>query len=656
MFIFLERDTFEAKSKGIGSDIQTAQSGDDKGKAPIRRPYRGIQIKNDTYAVLSVRHADGNAIPLASSSAVVSAGVAGGMGQVDEYSDFILQQVTDQRMEKQQIIETFGDSFVYFFGERPRMLTFTGQLMNTEDFNWRAQFWYNYDKFLRGSKLVQANARCYLAYDTIVIEGYPLSATAIDDAENPYQVSFQMTMLMTDYHEYSIIGETRFPAGPTSKSLEILNQELEEQRRGFVSTSAEVRRANLEASTSQQLPGSGGALSVIRKGISAMNSATSWLGDKLQTVNDLLGGRAMRIPIGAASFLQLTQEAEIAPASITTSSSVGFDAATGELYGTIKVNNNVIPGNKLLIMGPSKFAPTWKSEVSGMPPGRGYIFENYDEYPLQQEPSLKKMMGDSQYESFMAADQRRVANMTAFQQSLSLYNVFAAQGGVLGAVASVVSTVRQGYGMVLTSANVIRDPVGMMGGALGVTPQDIKRIGEGLKDGAFVPGVRMFVGGAARSTWASWVSDVSNRYSSLGAVFNGFEYQSTSAEDLAKKAYEAVYGNADYSPLLKARSAAAAALTAATGQVVEDVATIEKTLDEVFGNTDSASYGENQEDQAALEEVYGQEGTIQKTTPTAEERAAMLNEAYNGDAPPTDTDVSGITAADADSAPIAPVV
>ena len=34
----------------------------------------------------------------------------------------------------------------------------------------------------------------------------------------------------------------------------------------------------------------------------------------------------------------------------------------------------------------------------------------------------------------------------------------------------------------------------------------------------------------------------------------------------------------------------------------------------------------------------------------------MLQEAYNGDAPPNDTDTSGITAVDADSAPIDPVV
>jgi len=668
MFIFLEKDTFEARSQTTGSETRTSQTKLGE-TAPIRRPYRGIQIKDDTYAVLSVRKPNGEAIPLASSSAVDPAGAAGwagytsgGLGQVDEYSDFILQQVNDQRMEKQQIIETFGDAFVYFFGERPRMVTFSGQLVNTSDFNWRAQFWHNYENYLRGSRLVQLNARCYLAYDTIVIEGYPISATAVDDSENPYQVSFQMTMLMTDYHEYSTIGETRFPGGAGAENLEILNQELEESRKSFVSTTAEVRRANLSGGTSNQLPSTNSALALLRSGISAANSSSSWLGDKLQTANNLLGGRVMRIPIGAASFLQLANEGQVASASITTSSMVGFDAATGERFGTITVNGVTIPGNKLLIMGPSKFAPSWVSKVTGT--SRGYIYENRDEYPTRtQAPSLGKLsladlLTESQYSKVLSRSAGRVATMSDFQESLSVYNVFAANGNVLSTIASVVSMVRQGYGMLLTSANAIRDPVGAVTSVLGVTPQNVKKIGEGLGDGAFVPGVSMFVGGAARRTWESWFAGVQNRFSSLGAVFGGFEYQSKSSTDPDNRDYEAAYGGSDYTPLIQAAKAAEErALAAGTESVgAGQAAAIGQTLDEVYGNTDSASSGSGSDDPTTLEAVYGQEGSIQDTQANSNERAKMMQEANNGSAPPNDTDTSGITASNADSAPINPIV
>lgn len=661
MFIFLERDTFEAKSEGTGATVRWGQVAEPE-KVAIRRPYRGIQIKDDTYAVLSVRRPDGSPIPLVSSSAPGDRDRV--VGETYDYSDFILQQVTDQRVEKQQIIETFGDAFVYFFGERPRMLTFQGQLMNTEDFNWRAQFWHNYDQNFRGSRLVQNNARCYLAYDTIVIEGYPISAVAVDDADNPYQVSFQMTMLMTDYHEYSTIGETRFPVGAGASSLEVLNQELEERRKGFTSTTVAVRRANLAGSTSDQLPGAVGILGVIRAGISSWNTAASWLGDKLQTVNNLIGGRSMRIPIGAASYLQLVNEAEIASASITTSSSVSFNTKTGGLFGTITVNGVVIPGNKLLVMGPSKFAPMWKSDTAGMPPGRGFIHENSDEYPTRAEASsLMNLLKPDQYPKQLAKEAERIAKMTAFQQQLAIYNVFAAQGSVLGTVASIVSSVRQGYGMLLTAVSVTSDPRGMLGGALGVTTQDVERMGAGLKDGAFIPGVSAFVGGAARKTWEGWISDLIGRPEELravglGSVYGASEYQSNVAGDPDKKSYDSVYGASDYTPLLESRRTAEAEALISQGQAAEvgTADSIEKTLDEVYGDTDSASYGSNSEDEAALEEVYGQGGTIKKTTPTAGERQKMLEETYNGDAPPNDTDTSGITAEDADSALIDPVV
>ena len=207
--------------------------------------------------------------------------------------------------------------------------------------------------------------------------------------------------------------------------------------------------------------------------------------------------------------------------------------------------------------------------------------------------------------------------------------------------------------------------MGAVTSALGVTPMDIKRFGEGLADGAFIPGVSFFVGGAARKTWAAMWDDAKTRYTSgnIGDVFSGFEYKSNLAKDPTGKGYDKAYGESDYSALINAQATTDADTLAAEGDLPAGVprtepnaGKTEDTLKEVYGDTDSASFGSQSEPPATIEEVYGSTGTIKKTRPSAEERAKMIEEAYNGDAPPNDTDTSGITASDADGAPIDPVV
>lgn len=174
------------------------------GKTVARRPVRGIEIKDDTYANLKVIMADGSALPLLDSSS--STGT-----NTDGYTNFILQTVQEQRMEKHQIVETFGDSYVFFFGESPRFLDCQALLINTNDFNWRAEWWYNYEKYLRGTKLVELGARCYMAWDDIVLEGYMLMAVANEAADQPYSVTLQFKFFVTNYQNVSLSNVAQFP-------------------------------------------------------------------------------------------------------------------------------------------------------------------------------------------------------------------------------------------------------------------------------------------------------------------------------------------------------------------------------------------------------------------------------------------------------------
>lgn len=173
----------------------------------VRRPLRGITVKENTYAVLRVLDASSNPIPMFDSS---SPDVSNGIGTSSHYANFIIQQFQEQRMEKQQIVETFGDDYIFFFGERPRFINIGGILLNTKDFNWKSEFWENYERYLRGTKLVENNARLYLYFDDIVVEGYIVSASTTQDASSPHHLPFQFQMFVTNYAILSNVGSVFF--------------------------------------------------------------------------------------------------------------------------------------------------------------------------------------------------------------------------------------------------------------------------------------------------------------------------------------------------------------------------------------------------------------------------------------------------------------
>lgn len=192
----------------------------------IRRPLRGIEIKDDRYATIMIKQANGMPIPLtdAGSRAGANAGqsttAAGGVAatkpapntaSTNIYSNFIIESIEDVRQEKSQIMETFGEPYIFFFGERPRMLNVSGLLFNTLDFNWRKEFWKNYESRLRGTKLVEQNARMYLHWDDIVVEGYPLGAQASETADMPYVVKFAFSLFITNHTYLNDIESTAYP-------------------------------------------------------------------------------------------------------------------------------------------------------------------------------------------------------------------------------------------------------------------------------------------------------------------------------------------------------------------------------------------------------------------------------------------------------------
>lgn len=173
-----------------------------------RRPLRGIQLRRDQVAYITIIDKYGKHIPL------VDAGGEEdelGVGRSVRYTNFLVQSYAAQRKEKQQIIQTFGEDFTFFYGEQPKIYNVNGILMHTADFNWRNEFLYNYDNYLRGTKLVERKARAYIIQGGLMWEGYLIGFAHQESSAQPYHVSFSFQFLLTAETIVDNVGDVSFP-------------------------------------------------------------------------------------------------------------------------------------------------------------------------------------------------------------------------------------------------------------------------------------------------------------------------------------------------------------------------------------------------------------------------------------------------------------
>lgn len=124
---------------------------------------------------------------------------------IPAYTKFFLESVSEQHTERSQIVETFGDFYVFFFGERPPMYSFTGTLINTANFAWVSDFKFYYDAYLRGTRCVENNARLILTYGGRQIEGFMMNFQTQTEAsmEAGVKVSFNVVVTRKTFLSFS---------------------------------------------------------------------------------------------------------------------------------------------------------------------------------------------------------------------------------------------------------------------------------------------------------------------------------------------------------------------------------------------------------------------------------------------------------------------
>lgn len=109
---------------------------------------------------------------------------------------FFLEQVQENREEKVQVIDTFGEWVAFFFGRKPEVYSYAGTLLNAQNHNWKNEFQENYDTFLRGSQAVKNRATVVLQYDDVMVEGYILNSSISMNAIADKAVPFTFNVLI----------------------------------------------------------------------------------------------------------------------------------------------------------------------------------------------------------------------------------------------------------------------------------------------------------------------------------------------------------------------------------------------------------------------------------------------------------------------------
>lgn len=321
-------DRFKVQEQAM---LDSGQGGGPGGKH-VRRPVRGIQAKEDSFATLRVVAGNGNAIPIIDAGSnrkhKVNPGdknedffTVGNKRATDVYSNFFIQGVQEERAEKQQILETFGEPFIFLFGERARMVTFSGILLNTFDFNWEGEWWHNYDQYLRGTKCVENDARIFLSFEETLVTGYIIGSSANKNAQERNWVNFQFTMFVTNYSNFSDLGS---PLADPRSGTEILiandNRSAANQapfRPTLIDTSTTVRSAFLSGGSLGDLSLAEGLVANISKISATFDSLKGQAEKVIKKLSDLANGTIIRVPVGFAGALEFDENAKVNLVDVT---------------------------------------------------------------------------------------------------------------------------------------------------------------------------------------------------------------------------------------------------------------------------------------------------------------------------------------------------
>lgn len=148
----------------------------------VRRPLNGLRPNKNYYATIM------------SPNGMLNSSYLDSKKLTNFNNNFLIQSMTFSRDEKMQVIETFGENYVYFFGNRNPVASFRGMLLNSQTFEWFAEFDTNYVNSFRGTRSAARNKEVSITVDGVIYYGHIHNVSYDLNSEQPSSlgVSFNM--------------------------------------------------------------------------------------------------------------------------------------------------------------------------------------------------------------------------------------------------------------------------------------------------------------------------------------------------------------------------------------------------------------------------------------------------------------------------------
>ena len=158
--------------------------------SPFLRHKLANTLRGDNYAVLRVitGFQPGIGDPFATGEA---------FRVLFQTNKFILERIDEQQMERTSFVETFGDTYLYLFGTKAKVWSYSGVLADTMGMDWLNSWRKAYDQYIKGSASTKLRARAFLIYDNVVREGV-IVATSVGKGVGEFgfaRFSFSMFVL-----------------------------------------------------------------------------------------------------------------------------------------------------------------------------------------------------------------------------------------------------------------------------------------------------------------------------------------------------------------------------------------------------------------------------------------------------------------------------
>lgn len=118
-------------------------------------------------------------------------------GYYGVFNNFSLMNFSEAREEVVRINLNFGGTWnAFFFGERPRIYSFSGIFLDSKDYPYYQEFMVAYEKYMAGRKCIENGMQFTISYNGKILKGHLLRINTGGSADAITHKTFEFTVLV----------------------------------------------------------------------------------------------------------------------------------------------------------------------------------------------------------------------------------------------------------------------------------------------------------------------------------------------------------------------------------------------------------------------------------------------------------------------------